>query len=95
MCFASLALRRGAGSFLRQGIELRMYWFAVVLREIKGESFQLSPAHLLLCTEGKGFFSCRIFSVLLNSCMTMVNNVLVVGATEICITVTIGEAFLL
>lgn len=37
----------------------------------------------------------KFFSVLMNACMVMVNNVLVVGATEICITVTIiGEAFL-
>lgn len=35
-----------------------------------------------------------LFSVLLNSCVAMVNSVLVVGAIEICITVTIGEAFL-
>ncbi|OWK60469.1 Protein FAM162A [Lonchura striata] len=31
-----LALMREASSFLRQGIELRLCWFAVVLRETKG-----------------------------------------------------------
>lgn len=87
---------RGSGSFLRQGMELRMCWFAVVLRGTKGESFQLSPPPLWLCIGGTGFFfPCKIFSVLMNACMVMVNNMLVVGATEICITVTIiGEAFL-
>lgn len=74
-----------------------MCWFAVLLRETKGESFQLSPSHLLLCAGGKGFFfPCRTFlSVLMNSCMAVVNNVLVVGASEICITVTIIEEALL
>lgn len=69
--------------------------FAAMLGETKGESFQLSPAHLLLCTGRKECFSpCRIFAILMNSHMEMVNNVLVAGAIEICIILTIiGEDF--
>ncbi|RLW02417.1 hypothetical protein DV515_00007135, partial [Chloebia gouldiae] len=35
LCFTSLALRREASSFLRQGIGLRLCSFAVVHRETK------------------------------------------------------------
>lgn len=76
-------------------MDLRMCWFAGVLRETKGESFQTLSLFIVLYW-GKGLFiPCRIFSVLMNSVMAMVNNILVVGATEICNTVMIiGEAFL-
>lgn len=63
----------------------------MVLRETKRESFQLSPACLLLYCGERMLLPCRIFSVLMNSYIVMVNNVLVVSATEICITVTIIE----
>ena len=66
-----------------------------MLGETKGESFQLSPPRLLLHTRKKEcFLPCRIFAVLMNSYMEIVNNVLVAGAIEICIIITIiGEDF--
>lgn len=44
---------QGAGSSLSEGMDLRMFRFAVMLGETKGESFQLSPPPLLLCTGRK------------------------------------------
>lgn len=54
-----------------------------MLREIKGESFQLT-SHLLLCTRRKEcFFPCRIFAILMNLYVP------VAGAIEICIIITV------
>lgn len=66
-----------------------------MFRDTKGESFQLSPPCLLLCTERKEhFLPCRGFAILMHSYMEMVNNVLVAGAIEICIMKTIiGKDF--